>query len=106
MRDGQWSLLECAPAWEGNWTSDGFIAFAWQGPAGRRLLVTVNYAPNQGQCYVRLPWASLRGTDRAAAGSDERRGVRPERATTLRARGLYLDLPPWGHHVFEVGSAS
>ena len=26
VRDGQWSLLECAPAWEGNGTSDGFIA--------------------------------------------------------------------------------
>ena len=20
----------------------------------------------------------------------------------LGARGLYLDMPPWGHHVFEV----
>ena len=105
VRDGQWSLLECAPAWEGNWTSEGVIAFAWQGPAGRRVLVTVNYAPNQGQCYVRLPWGDLRGKtvrlrDRTSAAVYDRSG------DDLAARGLYLDVPPWGHHVFEVGSAS
>ncbi len=33
LRDGRWQLLECVPAWDGNWTSDCFIAFAWQGPA-------------------------------------------------------------------------
>ena len=32
VRDGQWQLLECAPAWDGNWTNDCFVAFAWQGP--------------------------------------------------------------------------
>ncbi len=31
VRDGQWQLLECRPAWEGNWTWDCFVAFAWQG---------------------------------------------------------------------------
>ena len=32
VRDGQWQLLECVPAWDGNWTWDCFLAFAWQGP--------------------------------------------------------------------------
>ena len=40
---------------------DGFLAFAWHGGAAERLLVTVNYAANQGQCYVRLPFADLAG---------------------------------------------
>ena len=61
VRDGQWQLLECTPAWDGNWTCDCFLAFAWQGPDGERLLVAVNYAPNQSQCYVRLPFADLGG---------------------------------------------
>jgi hypothetical protein len=105
VRDGQWSLLECTPAWEGNGTWDGFIAFAWQGPAGQRVLVTVNYAPNQGQCYVRLPWGDLRGKtvrlrDRTGAAAYDRSG------DELATRGLYLDVPAWGHHVFEVGGAS
>ena len=54
-------MLECVPAWDGNWTWDSFLAFAWQGRAGERLLVTVNYAGNQSQCYVRLPFPDLAG---------------------------------------------
>ena len=50
-------LLDCVPAWDGNETWDGFIAFAWQGPAGERLLVAVNFAPHQSQCWVRLLFA-------------------------------------------------
>jgi hypothetical protein len=59
VREGQWQLLECVPAWEGNWTWDCFLVFAWQGCDGERLLVAVNYASNQSQCYVRLPFADL-----------------------------------------------
>ena len=69
VRDGQWQLLECVPAWDGNWTWDCFLAFAWQGPGGERLLVTVNYAPNQSQCYVRLPFADLGNGQWRLAGS-------------------------------------
>ena len=47
-REGSWQLLECTEAWKGNWTSDGFLAFAWQGRQGDRLLVTVNYAGTRG----------------------------------------------------------
>ena len=105
VRDGQWSLLECAPAWDGNWTWDGFIAFAWRGRDGRRLLVAVNYAPHQGQCYVRLPFGELGGStvrlrDRTSAAVYDRAG------DELLARGLYLDLPGWGYYVFELGVAS
>ena len=35
VRDGEWQLLECAPAWDGNWTYDCFVAFAWQGARRR-----------------------------------------------------------------------
>jgi hypothetical protein len=52
VRDGQWQLLECASAWEENWTSDCFLASAWQGPDDKRLLLAVNYAPNQSQCWI------------------------------------------------------
>src|SRR5205823_4974166 len=30
VREGKWQLLECVPAWEGNGTWDGFLAFAWE----------------------------------------------------------------------------
>jgi hypothetical protein len=101
VHNGDWQVLDCAPAWEGNWTWDGFVVFAWHGPGDERLLVTVNYAPNQGQCYVRLPFADLgdaqwRLADRIGDATYERSG------NDLRARGLYLDVPPWGTHVFAM----
>ena len=101
VREGQWQLLECTRAWEGNWTWDGFLAFSWEGPVGERLLVDVNYAPNQGQCYVRLPFADLDG--HAIQLRDLMTSVFYERdGSDLVSRGLYLDMPPWGFHIFEV----
>ena len=101
VRDGEWRLLECAPAWDGNGTWDGFICFGWRGREGDRVLVTVNYARNQGQCYVRLPFDELRGStvqlkDRMSPAVYERSG------DDLLARGLYLDVPGWHCHVFEL----
>jgi hypothetical protein len=101
VREGRWQLLECAPAWDGNWTWDCFLAFAWEGPAGDRLLATVNYAPNQSQCYVRIPFPDLAGRsvrfkDLMGPASYDRDG------NDVVSNGLYLDLPPWGYHVFEV----
>src|SRR5262249_55979799 len=55
LREGRWLLLQCAPAWDGNWTCDCFLSFAWEG-ADQRLLTAVNFAPHQSQCYVRLPF--------------------------------------------------
>lgn len=101
VRDGQWRLVECAPAWEGNWTRDCFLAFAWQGPGGDTLLAAVNYAPNQAQCYARLSFAgpagrTVRFKDLMGPALYERDG------SDLASRGLYLDMPPWGYHVFEA----
>jgi len=101
VRDGQWQLLECIPAWEGNWTWDCFLAFAWQGHDRERLLVAVNYGPNQSQCYVRLPFSDLDGSqwrlvDQMAEISYDRDG------RDLQTRGLYLDVPPWGTSVFAL----
>ena len=55
LRDGQWRLLECVPAWDGNWTWECFIACSWEARDSRRI-IAVNYAGNQSQCYVRLPF--------------------------------------------------
>jgi hypothetical protein len=94
VRDGQWQLLESVPAWEGNWTWDCFLAFAWEDSDGQRFLVTVNFAPNQSQCYVRLPFPDLSGSqwrlvDQLAEVVYERDG------SDLQSRGLYLDAPAW-----------
>ena len=103
FRDGQWRLLDCVPAWDGNWTWDGFIAWAWDAPAGPRRLVAVNYSGSQAQCYVRLPFPDL--ADRPVRLQDLLGPPAYDRdGSELVSRGLYLDMPPWGYHVFEVTS--
>jgi hypothetical protein len=101
VRDGRWRLLECVPAWDGNWTSDCFIACSWEGQDGQQRLVAVNYAGNQSQCYVRLPLSNLAGRtvrlkDMMGPASYDRDG------SDLASRGLYLDMAPWSYHVFEL----
>ena len=101
VRNGQWQLLECVSAWEGNWTWDCFVAFAWQGQDGERLLVIVNYAPNQSQCYVRLPFTDLgnghwRLKDLSGEAQYDRDG------NDLQSGGLYVDLLPWQYHIFTM----
>lgn len=101
VRDGAWQLLEAVSAWEGNWTWDDFVAFAWQGAGGERRLVAVNYAANQSQCYVRLPFADLAGRrwrlrDEVGDAVYERDG------DDLQSRGLYLDMAPWQGSVFTL----
>jgi hypothetical protein len=101
VRDGQWQLLECTPAWEGNWTWACFLAFGWQGPGGERLLVTVNFASNRGQCYVRLPFPGLgnrrwRLQDLVGDATYHREG------NDLHSRGFYLDVSPWNASAFAL----
>jgi hypothetical protein len=102
--DGQWQLLECTPGWDGNWTHDCFVAFCWQGANEDRCVIAVNYAANQSQCHVRLPFANLSGKkwrlqDQLAAGDYERNG------DDLSGRGLYLDMAPWQACVFSMTNA-
>jgi hypothetical protein len=105
VRDGTWQLLECAPAWDGNWTHDCFVAFAWQGGDGARLLAAVNYAGNQSQCRLRVPFPGLGGKswllmDQLSSDSFERDG------DELETHGLFVDLRPWQASVFALRSPS
>ncbi len=100
VREGSWQLLECTPAWEGNWTFDCFLAFSWTGINGEKLLTAVNFSDHPSQCYIGMPWADLSGqlwfSDRMGSAIYERNGEE------LAAKGLYLDVPAWAYHVFDV----
>lgn len=101
FREGHWRMLECWHAWDGNPTHEDFLVFSWTGLGDLRRVVTVNYSGHQSQCYAMLPWGDLFGKTirlRDRLGPD----VYDRDGDELAARGLYLDLPPWGYHVFEV----
>lgn len=107
VRTGRWRLLDVRPAWEENRTSDQFLAFVWDflGPPAWRVLVAVNFGPIQGQCFVHLPFPDLPGNRYVL--SDLMGPARYERdGSDLAARGLYLDLPAWRYHVFDMELAS
>ena len=101
VRNGDWQLLECVPAWDGNWTSDCFVAFAWQSTDAERLLVVVNYAPNQSQCHVRLPFADL-GNSQWRLADLLSEAHYDWNGNDLEARGLFVDMAPWQAQVFSL----
>ena len=99
VRDGRWQLLEIHPAWEGNPTWERFLAYAWEGGTGQRLLIAINYGPNPGQCHVAWPFVDMEG--KKVTLKDLMHEARYEwEGDALLYRGLYLDLPSWGFHVF------
>ena len=101
FREGSWSQISPEPAWPGNWTCDDFVAYAWAGDDGARRVVVVNYAANQGQCRLALPWPDLRGkkirfTDVMGTEMYDRDG------SDLVDHGLYIEHAPWHFNVFAL----
>jgi glycosidase len=101
FREGAWSQIQPQPAWSGNWTSDGFITYAWTAEDRSRYLVVVNYAGNQGQCRLPLPFPEFCGkpvrlTDVMGTETYDRDG------SEIVDPGLYIDHRPWHYNVFEL----
>jgi len=101
FRTGNWRLLECVKAWEGNHSNENYISFAWQGYDDEKMLITVNYSQVRSQCYVKLPFHDLGpGTwvlhDMFSGNTYERVGY------DLQSKGMYLDEPGWKYYVFSM----
>lgn len=104
FHEGAWSLLECLPEWDANFTFRQFISFAWE-YRGERWLICVNYGPGTAQTFVKLPWADLKEsnwllTDRLTTQIIRRDG------NDLVERGLYLNVPAWHVHIFLLQKCS
>ncbi len=100
FRGGAWSQIQPKPAWSGNWSSDSFVAYAWVGENGSRLVV-VNYSGNRAQCRLPLPLSEFRGkrirlTDVIGTEVYDRDG------TELVEPGLFIDHAPWHFNVFDL----
>ncbi len=100
LRQGTWKLLDCKMVWEDNFTYKNFIAFTWQKDE-ECLLIAVNYSTYSGQCYLPLPFDDLK--NRTCKLKDLMSSAYYERSgNELLSSGLYLDLPAWGYHVFDL----
>ena len=65
------------------------------------MLIVVNYAPHQSQCYLKFHFTDLvdiqwRLQDLMSEAVYDRNG------SDLQMAGLYLDMHPWQFHVFEM----
>jgi hypothetical protein len=101
FRNGQWRYLDCRPVWGEEDTAFNILAYWWKGQDGKRYLVTVNYAPGPSKCHVNMPFPDFAGSswklqDRLSEASYSRDGHE------LISEGLYLDVPGWGVHVFQM----
>jgi Alpha amylase, catalytic domain len=98
---GRWRLGDARAAWPANHSHEQLVVMFWEA-GGARLLAVSNYGPGQAQGYVTFDWPDLAGggpvvlVDLLGEARFERDGA------ALAAAGLYLDMPPWGRHVFEV----
>jgi hypothetical protein len=100
VHEGRWRELFARPAWDGNPTVDRFVAGIWES-GDKRVLTVVNFGDTQAQCYLPIDVPEMKG--RKVVLVDLLGEARYERdGATLLAEGLYLDLPSWGMHVFEL----
>jgi Alpha amylase, catalytic domain len=99
FHEGTWRLLDPQPAGTSE-SYRGFIAHRWSSRDAVRL-VTVNWSPDQAQCFLPLHLPVLGGCswqlrDLLSAAACPRGG--DERLSP----GLYLDMPAWSYHLFEL----
>nr|WP_296071909.1 alpha-amylase [uncultured Actinoplanes sp.] len=98
IRRGDWTLLESRDG-----DVDAVVAWAWHDTRPRHV-TAVNLSGRRAQARVVLPWESLAGSPWRLA--DLLSGHVYERSgDEMRGDGLYVDLPPWGFHLFAVTPA-
>jgi hypothetical protein len=99
LRQGDWQLAQCIPAWEGNPSGDNYVAYAWQGSQGEKIVIAVNYSPDCSQCFVKLPFHDLAGNSWSL--KDLMSGhIFGRDGDELNEKGLYLDEPGWKVYLF------
>jgi glycosidase len=101
LRAGEWRLLPCGIAWDGNGTWDNYVAYSWQLGTEERLVVAVNAGAVRGQCFVRLPFGDLEGRQwRLEDLLGDAVYIRD--GGEMQTWGLFLDEPPWKAQVFSL----
>ena len=95
--DSQWILLESSPAWDGNITYRNFIGLF----NSKNFLVIVNYSDSQSQCYLHPDLSKISSKFllfKDLLGPAEYQRTKEE----IASRGFYLDIPPYGYHLFRI----
>jgi hypothetical protein len=99
IRDGQWRMC-AAGGWPDNQTCENLVAWCWAAGEERRVVVA-NLSAQQSQARLQLAWPELAGQEWTL--EDELSGaIYPWSGDEILNSGLFVDLPPWGAHLFAV----
>ncbi|MFX1538395.1 MAG: glycosidase, partial [Promethearchaeota archaeon] len=104
FQKGEWALLECSQAWEGNNSWQNLLAYQWTLEEQELLsVVIVNYSSirSQGRVHIKLPDYMHSADflilhDKMAIESYQRE------QKIMQNQGLYIDLQPFQVHLFNL----
>jgi hypothetical protein len=99
VRRGSWTVLDVR-GWPDNPTHRDLLAWAWHDELPHHL-VAVNLAGHGSQGRVVAPWDTLRGREWRLTDLLDGR-VFDRHGDELAGDGLYVDLAPWGAHIFAL----
>ena len=100
FHEGVWRLVEPREAWQGNPSHQNFVASLWISGEDLRLVV-VSLSNERAQGYLPLELPALAG--RAWLLKDLLGDAQYLRdGDGLLSPGIYLDVPAYGHHLFEL----
>lgn len=107
LRDGgEKQVVGVGAAWPGNPSHECLIAKAWQSK-GKALLLCVNFADHPSQARVILPasWIESAKTATHLDLQDHISGLNISPSLKeVEEKGLFVELPAWGTHFFEIGT--
>jgi 4-alpha-glucanotransferase len=99
---GMWRICQMR-GWPDNQSFQELMAWAWE-RLGQRFAFVVNFSEGPAQAMVRFPWDDLAGStwflEDLVVGETYRRD-----GSQMALEGLFVDLPPWGAHLFRFNPA-
>ncbi len=101
IKTSSYQLLFANHCHANNHSSKSFVCALRTNDSGQANLAIVNYSSNPAQCFLPIPLTNLKSkicvlTDMMSAQTYERDGDK------LIGEGLFLDVPAWGYHLFEI----
>lgn len=102
FHDGEWALLQPAAGWPGNTSFRDIVAHRWVlGESTWILAANLSAAPAQALVPLNAPALAGREWLLHDRLNDQ---VYARSGDDMTGRGLYVDLPAYGYHLFEVRS--
>ena len=101
IKTSSYQILHARQPYENDDSFKQFVCALRISKNGQANLAVVNYGPSQAQCFLPLPLPEINNktvtlNDKLGPNNYEREGSK------LTSEGLYLNMQPWGYHLFEI----